>query len=756
MKSRNKLLLSLCISVFALFGIVSNVQAQTTFKASLSGNNEVPSITTTAFGSVNATLSGTELVVEGTFENLSSMFAASHIHAGMAGENGGVVVALTASVNADGKSGTFAPAENTFTLTAEQASSLNARGLYINIHTENYAGGELRGQLVPESDAYFRATLSGAFEVPAAKTTAQGGIVAELRGDSLFLSGSFSNLTDEFDVAVAGGSHLHSAFAGSNGGIVVELTPTLATDNLSGVYMAADNAFELNADQKDALMNRKMYVNIHTKAFGSGELRGQLVPPATAIFYSSLSGTAEVPSFKTDAFGALMLELHGIDSLVVTGSFADLSGAFDANVAGGSHLHAAHAGANGGIAVGLQAEVSVDLTSGTYSANENSFTLTTEQIAELFNRNMYANIHTAASPSGELRGQVLGEANAYFRTNLSGMHEVQPVITNASGALNVEVSGDNAIVTGGFANLSSDFDETVAGGAHLHAASVSENGGVEILLNTTITAADTAGVYDHTMNTFVLTANQKATLFAEGMYANIHTEAFGGGELRGQLLFGDNAFPNAAALTSPADGAMLTISGESSTLFEATWEAGTDQNELTYIWQLSTDAEFNNLVVNANVGAASMFQAEFGVLDGLLAELGLDVGASATVYHRVITSDGSNQSMSAPRTAMLERGQVTSNENSGLETVSSFQLEQNYPNPFNPTTNIRFSLAETGTASLIVYNLLGQEVATLANERLSAGSHTVSFDASQLSSGIYIYQLKTSEQTFTKRMTLIK
>lgn len=90
------------------------------------------------------------------------------------------------------------------------------------------------------------------------------------------------------------------------------------------------------------------------------------------------------------------------------------------------------------------------------------------------------------------------------------------------------------------------------------------------------------------------------------------------------------------------------------------------------------------------------------------------------------------------------------------DTPVAFDLSQNYPNPFNPATNIQFSIPSSGEVNLTVYNLLGQKVATLISEKLSAGSHTVNFDASQLSSGIYLYRLSSGNQVMTKKMTLIK
>lgn len=86
----------------------------------------------------------------------------------------------------------------------------------------------------------------------------------------------------------------------------------------------------------------------------------------------------------------------------------------------------------------------------------------------------------------------------------------------------------------------------------------------------------------------------------------------------------------------------------------------------------------------------------------------------------------------------------------------TFLLAQNYPNPFNPSTNIGFTLPESGFVELRVYSILGQEVATLINERMSGGSHTVAFDASRLSSGMYIYRLQAGNHVQTRKMVLIK
>lgn len=86
----------------------------------------------------------------------------------------------------------------------------------------------------------------------------------------------------------------------------------------------------------------------------------------------------------------------------------------------------------------------------------------------------------------------------------------------------------------------------------------------------------------------------------------------------------------------------------------------------------------------------------------------------------------------------------------------TFKLEQNYPNPFNPTTSIEFSLPSNGEVQLTVYDTLGREVTFTEFGRMSAGLHSVEFDAAKLSSGVYFYKLNFKGQSLIKKMTLIK
>jgi hypothetical protein len=108
---------------------------------------------------------------------------------------------------------------------------------------------------------------------------------------------------------------------------------------------------------------------------------------------------------------------------------------------------------------------------------------------------------------------------------------------------------------------------------------------------------------------------------------------------------------------------------------------------------------------------------------------------------------------------MLDGINVVDIENrSGNEIVGNFNLFQNYPNPFNPSTEIKFSIPQNSHVKLELFNALGEKVATLINEEMSAGFHNYQLSISnyQLPSGVYFYKLQSGNFTETKKMILVK
>lgn len=122
--------------------------------------------------------------------------------------------------------------------------------------------------------------------------------------------------------------------------------------------------------------------------------------------------------------------------------------------------------------------------------------------------------------------------------------------------------------------------------------------------------------------------------------------------------------------------------------------------------------------------------------------------------NEIAESDFSNQGRASLITLLNKKGENANN--SKPDVVSAYEVRQNYPNPFNPTTNISYSVKENGFVSLQVFNVLGNKIADLVNEIKPAGEYSISFDGSNLPSGIYIYKYQCGNHVDIRKMTLMK
>ncbi len=135
------------------------------------------------------------------------------------------------------------------------------------------------------------------------------------------------------------------------------------------------------------------------------------------------------------------------------------------------------------------------------------------------------------------------------------------------------------------------------------------------------------------------------------------------------------------------------------------------------------------------------------------------VNGSLTILDSAYSVLGTYQLSIAPRRILFKYNSQPSSINENF-TVSSFTLNQNYPNPFNPSTKVSWQMPVSGHTSLKIYDILGNEIATLVDDFMQAGNYSVDFNAGSLSSGVYIYTLRITNdnQNFisSKKMTLLK
>ncbi|PSR14774.1 MAG: hypothetical protein DA408_01860 [Bacteroidetes bacterium] len=529
----------LLLTVFTVL-LSWTVNAQEIFTATLSGRQEALPVATPASGTLTAELNGTTLTVSGSFQDLSGDFnpaiaGGSHLHLATAGSNGSIVFALVPVLDTDLKGGAFLAAANTFTLTEEQVTALRNREFYANIHTTRFGSGELRGQLLPAAADYYWINLFGSNENPDIITDAAGALALTVVNNELVVSGSFANLSSPLATTIAGGVHLHIAAAGSNGPVAIRLNPTTAPDGLSAVFLAADNTFELTAEQATALAASNVYANVHSLNFTGGEIRGQALPISRVVFRADLAASNEFPYTTSFARGQVLLTMTD-DELIVTGSLAGLESDLATAIAGGIHLHQAAAGSNGAVIIPLTIDLNAGNRNGTILASNNTYPLTPELEEILLNRQFYINVHSETNTGGEIRGQVLPECQFVLTAVLSGTQEIPDVSTAAQGMVKLEVSGNRAVASGSFNNLSSGLNVAIAGGAHLHLGLPGELGPVAYLLNATVAADGLSGTFGPSDNVIALDAANRSALVARGMYVNVHTLANAGGEIRGAVL----------------------------------------------------------------------------------------------------------------------------------------------------------------------------------------------------------------------------
>lgn len=203
--------------------------------------------------------------------------------------------------------------------------------------------------------------------------------------------------------------------------------------------------------------------------------------------------------------------------------------------------------------------------------------------------------------------------------------------------------------------------------------------------------------------------------------------------------------------------AMVTVMMDSVTF---TWDASTDAQTaasiLSYNLRIGTAPGLSDILsANANLTTGKLFTQNTGNA-GHKTNFTISSLVNGTYYWQVQAVDNAyaGSAFNAEQSFIVDNSTVSTERND--ETPLTFELKQNYPNPFNPSTNIEFSVPVNGDVVLEIYDINGRKVQELVNETLSAGSHAVTFNASNLASGLYIYRLRTATNVLTKKMTLIK
>jgi hypothetical protein len=363
----------------ALLSAAATAQV-TYYSAYLEPGQEVPPTASTGhgWGIVRFDASSSSVTLFAWHTGLTSASIAAHMHQAPAGVNGGVIVGMS-PITADTWAGSGV-------LTPAQVTALQSDGMYLNVHTTVFGGGEIRGQVVKAKSTRFTTALTGTQEVPPTGSAATGTAVAFLHEPD----NRIVYLVNSSGLVGVTAAHFHQGAVGVNGPVVIPLNGSGGTYGGVSARLTAAQVSAWNADG--------FYCNIHTTAFGGGEIRGQMRKEVGDHFYAVCDGAQETPPVPTAGIGGASLVIGPTGVITVSGQFTGLTSAAIA-----AHVHVGAVGVPGPVLFPLS--FSGGVLSGTY-------TPTPADLVNLRTGQWYVNVHSSTFGGGEIRGQLLAASLA--------------------------------------------------------------------------------------------------------------------------------------------------------------------------------------------------------------------------------------------------------------------------------------------------------------------------------------------------------
>lgn len=358
-------LLSLITPLFCL-ALVNTAAAQSAFSIPLEGVQQVPPVSTEATGHCVGVLSADQSAFSVSCTHDVQNPIGAHIHMGVAGENGGVIFPFDSAGS---------PMSQTFEFSPDDVATLMAEGFYVNVHSEVNGGGELRGQIVGPAQKSLSFELSGSQAVPPVATEASGQCTAALDGTTLAV-------TCTHNVQETTAAHIHDANAGMNGGVLLPFSSPVSP---------ILEVFDLLEEDVAKLKSQNLYVNVHSVANPSGEIRGQMASAEDTAFNFVVSGVQAALADETEASGQCTAVLNESESELAVSCNHTVQ---DTTAA---HIHNAPAGSNGGVLLPFSSPLSPIIE---------VLQVTAADVDLLMARGLYVNVHSTLFPAGEIRGQM--------------------------------------------------------------------------------------------------------------------------------------------------------------------------------------------------------------------------------------------------------------------------------------------------------------------------------------------------------------
>jgi hypothetical protein len=383
-----------------------NLATSLHFEASFSGAQEVPPDTFKGGGTAVVVLEKGRGQIDYwiTYRGLSDSATLGHFHTGGVGVAGPVVKNLVTvkAPRSNTLNGSWKFTDGTQPLTNALIDSLISGNMYLNIHTFNKPGGEIRGQLVLKGGTGFVASMDGAHEVPvkAVPGTGTGSFILNAARNQVAFNITYIGLTTNIT-----GGHIHAGAPGINGPVVKPLgTPGDSSEFTdTGLWKTTDASNALTTAFIDSMLIGSTYTNWHTTNNTGGEIRGALNMTTGVGFTARIDAGQETPPDTSHAVGTGSFAITpGRDTINYSITYYGMSGTTTAG-----HFHIAPAGVGGPVVKTLTGATGAATTLiGNWTSTDATQALTQAYAESLFVGKMYVNFHTALFSGGETRGQL--------------------------------------------------------------------------------------------------------------------------------------------------------------------------------------------------------------------------------------------------------------------------------------------------------------------------------------------------------------
>ncbi len=733
----------------------ASIAAKQLYLANLRSFNTLPFNNSRATGKILLVRNhGDSLYISGAFQGLESPLATefaggSILYDGRQGQEGTVKELLTPTLGLGNRFGTFDFGNNFFTYLPEDLAKLDNHELQITIHSEDRFNGEIRGQLMPIGQNNFSVIMNELQTDDPNDLAYKAYVDVVQMQDQITFSGT---LLDSIENVESNSIKLKEGLPGKSGAELMELVLSMDENQNHTIIDPATNSFALDSeDLLNQFFNRQSYLSLSDN--NEDELiRGQILPMLQSLYFAPLSDRQELHQVNSSAKGMLILEQHNDSEIVVVGSFENLNSPLRNSLTGDILLSQGKYGENGASFRALLPEEDADGKGGEIRANENRFFIQNSVADSLQVSGVFINVLTEEEIDGEIRGQVLELADAYYNTRLDAVNVVNSSLANGSGQVLFMRKGQQLIVNGSFNDLDGPINISNNGGVSIRSEKVDQNGDIKFLLFPEYAADSLSGVFVKENNTLFLSNNDLQDLKNEDFYVEVRKTSQDGPALRGQVQLYKNISPEAFDIPAPADRDTIVIEGLVTDMLNFEFDAVEGH---TSSLKISDRPDFTPTLFAQNFGFENEIALSYQTIDSLLLNSSVIQGDTLRLYYRVINSDGADYNAGELRSIFFVRGLVT-----GVPDIFKAHLTANHSMPPRQSTAYGEITAELLDSTLrisgTINDLLGELQAMHIHIGMAGTNGPVAYELNpQITNGGFGANLLSVDNTFQLSQAMV-